>query len=119
MDSPNLGTWVDVEKWDNVFRISPGDDHHSRPAMAYDLLQQERNSGIRARPVAPDVEWRQRSVVIEQQYRMGCLGDSLQKRRELGLHFWLQTRCSFLELVSTFAAQPLKGRLISKDLRYR
>ena len=85
MDSPNLGTRVDVEKWENVFRISPRDDHHSRPAVAYDLLQQERNSGIRIRLVAADVEGRQRSVVIEQQYGVRCLGYSLQKRRELGL----------------------------------
>src|ERR1700687_2619918 len=87
MNSPNFGTWVDVEKRENVLRISPRDDHHSRPAIAYDLLQKERNSRIRVRLVAPDVELRQRSVVIEQQYRVRRLGDSLQKRRELGLHF--------------------------------
>jgi hypothetical protein len=87
MDSPNFGTRANIEKGKNVGRISPGDDNHSRPAVAYDLLQDERNSGIRVRLVALGVEWRQRSVVIEQQYRLGCLGDSLQKRRELGLHF--------------------------------
>ncbi len=74
MDSPNFGTRMNIEKRKNVGRISPGDDHHSRPAVAHDLLQEERNSGIRVRLVALGVEGRQRSVVIEQQHRLRMPG---------------------------------------------
>ena len=116
MNSPNFGTRVDVEKRKNVLRISPRDDNHSCPGVAYDFLQQERNSGIRVRLVAADVERRQRSVVIEQEYGVGCLGYSLQKRRELGLHFRPQTRCSFLRTGFDLRRSAPKGAFDSEGL---
>ena len=38
MDSPNFGTRMNIEKRENFARFTPGDDNHSRPAVAYDLL---------------------------------------------------------------------------------
>ena len=95
MDSPNFGTRMNIEKRENFVRITPGNDNHSRPAVAYDLLQQGRNFRIWVGLIALDMEWRQRSVVIDQQYRLRGLGESLQKRRELLFHFWPQRAAPF------------------------
>ena len=97
MDSPNFGTWVNIEKREDVGRISPGDDDDSRPAITHDLLQDERNSGIRVRLVALGLEWRQRSVVIQQQYRLGCPGQ-FAETAGAGILLLASTRCSFLFL---------------------
>src|SRR5207302_5639426 len=83
MDSPNLRTRTNIEQRKHVGCTSAGDDYHSRPAVANDLLQEGYNPGIWISLVALGVEWRQSSVVIDQQYRMPCLRDSSQKRREL------------------------------------
>src|SRR5450631_643601 len=95
MDSPDFGTWVNVEKWEHVGRIPAGDDDDSRPTVAHDLLQDEGNSGIRVRLVSPGLKWCQRSVVIQQQCRLRCPGDSLEKHHELGLHFGPQRDAPF------------------------
>jgi hypothetical protein len=98
MDSPDFGARMNIEKRENFIRIPPGDDNHSRPGVAYDLFEQGRNSGIWICLIALDMEWGQRSVVIDQQDRLRGLGESLQKRRELRFHFWPQLVAPFLFL---------------------
>jgi len=56
VNSPNFRPRVNVEKRKNVSGISPGDDNQSRPAIAHNLLQEERNSGIWVRLIAVGVE---------------------------------------------------------------
>jgi hypothetical protein len=58
MDSPNLRTRANIEKWKHVGRTSPGDDDHPRPAVSYDLLQERYNPRIWISLVALGVEWR-------------------------------------------------------------
>ena len=58
MDSPNLRTRSNIEKWKHVGRTSPRDDDHPRPTVANDLLQEGYNSGIWISLVAFGVEWR-------------------------------------------------------------
>jgi len=116
MDSPDFGTRMNVEKRQNFVRITPGDDNHSRPAVAYDLLQEARNSGIWICLIALGMEWRQRSVVIDQQYRLRSLGEGLQKRRELRFHFWPQRAAPFLLLDGSRTSKSECIRLGAKFL---
>jgi hypothetical protein len=50
-------------------------------------LQREHYTWIGERLVAIDVEWRKRSVVIEQQCRLRSPSDSTQKRHQFGFDF--------------------------------
>ncbi len=109
MDSPNLRTRTNIEKRKHVGCTSAGDDYHSRPAVANDLLQEGYNPGIWISLVALGVEWCQSSVVIDQQYCMPCLGDSSQKRRELRLHFRPQCVAPFSILIARLLSRVNRG----------
>ena len=95
MDSPNFGMRVNVKQGKNVVDISPRNDNYPGPAVTHNLLQEDHNSRIRVCLVALGLEWRQRSVVIEQQHCLGCMDDSLQKWCDSDCTFWPQTLCSF------------------------
>jgi hypothetical protein len=66
MASPDFGRGVNIEKRRNLSSLAAGDYNDSRLATADDLLQHGRNAGIRVGLVALDLEWRQRSVVIDE-----------------------------------------------------
>jgi hypothetical protein len=68
---------VNIQKREHVGRISPGNDHHARPAVAYDFLQNGSDSRVRVRLIAPGLKGRERSVIIKQQRRLGRLGNGL------------------------------------------
>jgi hypothetical protein len=67
---------VNIEERGHSGRISPGNDHHSRPAIAHDLLQDESRSGIWKGPVALSLERRKSSVIIKHKQRLGRARDS-------------------------------------------
>jgi hypothetical protein len=87
MDPPNFRTRVNIKKRKHVVRVSSGDHNQSCASVAHDLLQRERYTWIGERLVAIDMEWRERSVVIEQQCRLRCPSDSTQKRHQFRFDF--------------------------------
>src|ERR1700722_18767663 len=64
--SPNFRAWMQVEQRIDFGRISPGNYHHTSSATAHNFLQQQSDSGIWICLVAFALEWRQRSVIVEQ-----------------------------------------------------